>query len=462
LLDGLWHQLGLDQVILSASQSGRGRPRDLATVERVLFGLVANRCLAPSSKLAATEWMTQDVVIPGLPAGVDDDTCYRAMDWLWAHQAVISRAVFDHVSDRLNLEVDLLFFDTTSTYFETDAADESGFRTWGKGKDGHDELPQIIIGMAVTRSGIPVRVWCWPGNTNDQALIRQARSELRDWCLSRVVWCADRGFASAHNRRELMAGGDGYILGEKLRCGTPDAAAALSRPGRYHRVADNLHVKEVRLHDTTGATDRLVVCLNPDQVTRDADTRKRLVARLTDMINDTDGWTAQKRLELKGRISTMPGLNRFLRLTETGLLRVDQAAIDTDARYDGKYLLRTSSPTMTPEDIALGYKQLLQVEAGWRTMKSTLDLRPVYHHLEHRIRAHVLLCWLGLLLIRVTENTTRHTWNHVTRQLNRVYQIDYDTPDGTITTHTRLTPDQTSLYQTMRLTPPDTVTITPT
>ena len=102
-------------------------------------------------------------------------------------------------------------------------------------------------------------------------------------------------------------------------------------------------------------------------------------------------------------ISTKPGLNRFLRVTPGGLLRVDAAKVTADAKLDGKYLLRTSDPHLSTEDIALGYKQLLEVERGWRDMKQVLDLRPVYHRLEDRIRAHVLLCWLALLLARIVE-----------------------------------------------------------
>ena len=114
--------------------------------------------------------------------------------------------------------------------------------------------------MAVTRAGIPVRVWCWPGNTGDQALIRQVKDDMRDWTLGRVVWVADRGFSSDENRRYLRAGGGHYIIGEKLRSGSTDAEAALSRQGRYAIVADNMQVKEVKLDD---ADDRFVDLLQP-------------------------------------------------------------------------------------------------------------------------------------------------------------------------------------------------------
>jgi len=445
-------------------------------LERVLFGMVCDRALAPSSKLAGAEWMTEDVAIAGLAARVDEDECYRAMDWLTAAGDAFERQVYDSTADLLNLDCDLLFFDTTSTYWETPCADEPeprdaagrvcdpcdeagrvGFRTWGKSKDSRDDLPQIVIGMAVTRNGIPVRVWCWPGNTPDQGLIRQARAELRDWNLSRVVYVADRGFTSEKNRRDLMGGTDGYILGEKLRCGSEDSKNALSRPGRYRVVADNMQVKEVN----AGTPDRMIVCFNPDEAVRDKATRERLVARLTDMIGGSDDLTDTKRAELRGKISTMPGLNRFLRVTPTGLLRVDQAKTAEEANLDGKYLLRTSNPALSTEDVALGYKQLLQVERGWRDMKSTLDLRPVYHHLERRIRAHVTLCWLALLLIRVAETRAGDTWNHIRTQMQRLCQIDYDTPQGTVSTHTKVTPAQADILAKLNLPAPPAAAVTP-
>lgn len=277
---------------------------------------------------------------------------------------------------------------------------------------------------------------------------------MRDWSLARIIYTADRGFTSQANRHELMRGGDGYILGEKLRSNSADAKAALSRPGKYRTVAGNMRVEEVRLAEATGAPDRFIVCLNPEQADRDAHTRQALVARLEEKIAGSDALSAAKRAELKGKISTMPGLNRFLRATRAGLLRVDQQKIKQEANLDGKYLLRTSDPRMSAEDVALGYKQLLEVERGWRDMKSTLDLRSVYHRLEHRIRAHVKLCWLALLLIRIIENTTSQTWNQIRRQAQRIHQVTLETHEGTITTLTRPTANQAELYTQLGLPAP--------
>src|SRR5207248_4072593 len=281
-----------------------------------------------------------------------------------------------------------------------------GFRAYGKSKDHRDDLPQVVIGMAVTRDGIPVRIWCWPGNTTDSELIRQVKDDMRDWTLARVVWVADRGFTSADNRRYLRKGDQHYIIGEKLRSGSAEAGAALSRQGRYQEVAANLRVKEVRIAED----GRFVICCNPEGAERDAAIRTRLIAQLKELTDGTDALGKDKRAELRGVISAKPGLNRYLRVTPGGLLRIDASKAKAEENLDGKYLLRTSDPKMTAEDIALGYKQLLEVERGWRDLKQVIDLRPVYHRKEERIRAHVILCWLALLLARIAENTCGRTW----------------------------------------------------
>jgi transposase len=465
VLDALWHNLGIGETV-SRLLAPRRRDRK---AERALFALVAGRALAPSSKLAASEWVERDVEIPGLPQ-ITDDALYRAMDFLLDIAPALEKAVFHEVANLLNLEVDLLFFDTTSTYFFIDEADEAverdgrgevltgdtpaaataGFRTYGKSKDHRDDLPQIVVGLAVTREGIPVRVWSWPGNTSDSALIRQVKADLKEWTLSRVVWVADRGFASAENRRFLRRGDDHYIMGEKLRSASKEAQAALSRPGRYREVAGNLKVKEVRVAEE----ERFLVCHNPEAAERDAAVRARLLAHLTDLIKDSDRLSPLKRAELKGVISTKPGLSRFLRTTAGGLLRIDAEAVASDEKLDGKYLLRSSDPTLSPEDIVLGYKQLAEVERGWRDLKHVLDLRPVYHRKEERIRAHVILCWLALLLIRVAETKCEDTWPNLRRELGRLQVGTFEGSAGFFRKRTALTATQKTIFRKLQIPEP--------
>jgi hypothetical protein len=466
VLDALWGRLGIGPALRDLL---KGRKLD-PSAERVLFALAANRALAPSSKLAAARWAGEDVLVPGLDA-TSDDACYRAMDWLLQVREQLEKRVFDQASQVLGLEVDLLFFDTTSTYFVTEEADapvardqhgspaadgggtavrEAGFRTWGKSKDHRDDLPQVVIGMAVTRDGIPLRVWCWPGNTGDSALIRQVKDDLRDWSLSRVVWVADRGFTSAENRRYLRKGGNHYIIGERLRSGSAEAEAALSRQGRYQEVAENLRVKEVRIAED----ERFVICHSPEGAERDAAIRGRMIAQLKELIDGSDALSKDKRAELRGVISTKPGLNRYLRVTPGGLLRVDAGKAKAEENLDGKYLLRTSDPKMSAEDIALGYKQLLEVERGWRDLKQVIDLRPIYHRKEERIRAHVILCWLALLLARVAENACGQTWPELRRQLGRIQVGTFTSPAGTFRQRTEISPAQAVILEQLGIDPP--------
>ena len=470
VLDALWARLGIGPAMRTLLA---GRRLD-ASAERVLFALTANRALAPSSKLAAARWASEDVLVSGLEA-TTDDACYRAMDWLLEISSALEQEIFGRASEVLDLEVDLLFFDTTSTYFETEQADApvardqhgnavggqkadggagdgraAGFRAFGNSKDYRSDLPQVVIGMAVTRDGIPVRVWCWPGNTNDSALIRQVKDDMRHWSLSKVVWVADRGFTSAENRRWLRRGGNHYIIGEKLRSGSAEADAALSRQGRYKDVAGNLKVKEVRIAED----ERFVICHNPEAAERDAAIRARLITQLRELIGGSDALSRDKRAELRGVISTKPGLNRYLRTTPGGLLRIDASRAKAEENLDGKYLLRTSDPAMTSEDIALGYKQLLQAERGWRDMKQVIDLRPVYHRKEERIRAHVILCWLALLLTRTAENTCGATWPELRRELGRIHVGTFTGPAGTFRQRTEITPAQAGILARLAIDPP--------
>jgi hypothetical protein len=469
--DQLWQRLGIGARIIEVAgrRQGPGRRVDPVLVERVIFAMVANRLSAtPLSKLAGCAWVRDRVFIDGLTE-VSDDACYRAMDVFLATLAELQEAVFFSVANLLNLEVDILFFDTTSTYWETDSTDdavvddehgeegdeggrvvERAWRRHGHSKDHRPDLPQVVIGMAVTRTGIPVRVWTFPGDTSDQVLIRTVKDDLRDWNLNRVIVTLDRGFTSAQNRRYLQRAGGHYIMGEKLRGDSKEATAALSRQGRYHQVADNLRVKEVRVDDGT-SRDRFVICHNPDAAHRDATMRDQILARLAQRIAGSDALPGRQRAELAGELRTKPAFARFLRTTPGGLLRIDRSAVRRDAHLDGKFLLRTSDETLTAADIAVAYKGLYEAERGWRDLKSTLDLRPVYHRREDRIRAHVQLQWLALLLLRVTETTVGDTWRNIRDQLDRLHLVTLATSNGQVAQRSELTPSHRAILRALDL-----------
>jgi Transposase DDE domain len=471
LADRLWERLEIGKTIVACAGDRRLAGE---RVERAIFAMVANRLsVKPLSKLAGCEWVRERAFIEGLEE-VTDDECYRAMDFLHAALAQLQERVFFTVANLLDLEVDLLFFDTTSTYWETDRLpdelqdddddeadadeeallEESGRRRYSKNsKDHRPDLPQVMVGMAVTRKGIPVRVWTFPGNTSDQVIIRKVKDDLRGWNLARVIWVLDRGFTSERNRRYLQRGGGHYIVGEKLRSDSKEAGAALARQGRYHTVEGNLRVKQVRVDEGT-VRDRFVICHNPERAERDRVVREQILERLRQEIHRADGLVPSKRSELYGALATKPAYKRFLRKTPTGKLRIDRAAVAREAKLDGKFLLRTSDETLTPADLAQGYKALYEAERGWRDLKHTIDMRPAYHRREDRIEAHVQLCWLALLLLRVAEIETDKTWRNLRNELDRMHLVTLATNEGTVAQRTELTPGHRRILGALELPEP--------
>lgn len=448
LLDQLWKKLGIGQAITSRLTDREFR----MPVERAIFAMVANRVLDPGSKLAIEDWVDREVIIPDLPA-FEVQHGYRAMDFLLESDEAIQREVFHTVADLLNLEVDLLFFDTTSTYFETEESEEDDFRRTGYSKDYRPDLPQVVIGFAVTRDGIPIRCWVWPGNTSDMNVIPEVKKDLTGWKLGRVITVVDRGFCSEDNLRILQQTGGHYIAGEKMTSGKPTVEAALAHPGRFKTIRDNLEVKEVVIGDGEART-RYVLVRNPEEAKRDAVRREEHLERLRaelDRLKELDG---EAHTKAHCRLHSHPSFKRYLKIDKRGNLRMDLKAVKAMERLDGKYLLRTSDDTLSTEDVALGYKQLLKVEEAFRTLKQSLELRPVYHRKEERIRAHVLLCWLGLMLIRIVENQTGKTWREVRSEMQTMHLIEYRLDAGKLCQRTELTDEHRAIVAALKIEEP--------
>jgi transposase len=455
VLDALWSQLGIGKGI--SRVAGRGR----SGVERAIFTMVCQRCLEPASKLEATRWLGRDAVIDGI-GRVSDDELYRAMDFLLACSERVQESVFFSLANLLNLEVDVIFFDTTSTYFEVDLDEtddeaepdsERPLRRLGHSKDHRPDLPQVVIGLAVTREGIPVRVWVWPGNRSDQTLVAQVKADLAGWRLGRAVYVVDSGFSGRDNLRRLRSGGGHYIAGVKLRSGMPETEQALSRQGRYRLVKDNLRVKEVQVGDGDAAV-RYLVCHNPAEAERDRDRRvqrvERIEAELARLAEQRQRakTKAEREAHLRGECALRdhPTLSRYLRQTKGGRLSLDRAKIAAEERLDGKYLLTTSDPSLSAEDVALGYKQLLEAERSFRDLKGTLLLRPVFHRKDDRIRAHVLICFLALVLVRLAETRTGATWRTIRAELGQIRQGHFRSQDGEFAQTSELTASQRDLH----------------
>ena len=346
LLKALWQRLNIDDCLNKALN----QRSFTAPVAEALFAMVANRALAPSSKLAIEQWAADEVFL-GDHQPLQVQHFYRAMDFLLEHGEAVQKEVFWSTANLLNLTVDLIFFDTTNTYFEIDEPGPSDLKAYGKSKQKRDDLPQVTIGLAVTREGIPVRCWVLPGNQHDSQCVDQVQKDLNSWNLGRVVWVMDRGMSSEENQRILQRGCGQYILGEKLS-GNHLNEAALATPGRFKIVADNLHIKEVFAGQGTGRR-RYVIAYNPKQAELDRINREQILERLTcelEVLNRKNKTKAQCKLILHR------SMGRYVKELKSGKLKIDKAKVAQDEKLDGKYLLSTSDQHLSAEDIALGYR----------------------------------------------------------------------------------------------------------
>jgi len=447
LLKGLWKNIGIDQCLADALQD-----RSFTTpIQDAIFALVANRALAPCSKLGVEEWIEKDVHLD-IEEPIQVQHLYRSMDFLLKHESIIQEKVFWSTAQLLNLTVDLIFFDTTNTYFEMEDPGDSELLAYGKSKHKRNDLPQVTIGLAVTREGIPVRCWVLPGNQNDAKCVKQVQQDMNDWKLGNVIWAMDRGMTSEENRKTLQRAGGQYILGEKLR-GPHLNEKALNRGGRFKVIKENLHIKEVYAGEGSGRR-RFIIAYNPEQAEHDKHVREKNLKRIDAELEAMNKMSEKPFLKAKYALLAHRSMGRYLKELKSGKLKIDKAKVKQYEKLDGKYLLSTSDESLSAEDVALGYKQLMEVERAFRTLKSTLSLRPVYHTKDDRIRSHVLLCWLALLLVRIAELETGMTWPRVRAEVERIHLGEFLNKDSRILQYTELTKNQRNIFKKLKITHP--------
>ncbi|WP_462321638.1 IS1634 family transposase [Halochromatium sp.] len=462
VLEALWNRFGIDTVI----REQVAKRRFGFDMERALFAMVANRACAPASKLYCHEqWLKEDTYIPG-SRGLELHQLYRAMDFLEANKEAIEQAVYFQVADLLNLDVDLVFYDTTSLHFETDEEDGDGpvqgsaaagakdyaaARKRGHSKNGRKDAPQLVVGLAVTRDGFPVRHWVFPGNTVDVTTVSRVKEDLKGWQLSRCLFVGDAGMVSQANLETLSRGGGKYLLAMPMKRGDEVTEAVLARPGRYRKVAENLEVKEVVVGDGERRR-RYAVCFNPQEARRQRAHRARLLteleAELASLAEQSDG-DSKRACALR----TSARYGRFLKETRQRLA-IDRKALKELERFDGKFVVHSNDDTLTAEDMALGYKQQQRVEEAWRTMKSGLKMRPVYHWAPHRIHAHIAITVLSLLLERAIEHAAQDTWRNIRDDLKTIQLAQLSSPNGTIWQVTEPRLEASKRLKKMKLQPP--------
>ena len=424
----LWQACAIDSV-LTALLKGR---RFEFSVERAIFLTVLHRLFAPGSDRAAEKWK-DDYAIEGV-GDLDLHHLYRAMAWLGeelpkdqqdgatpfaprTNKDLIEEALFARRRDLFS-DLDIVFFDTTSIYFEGEGGETLGER--GHSKDHRPDLKQMVVGMVLDRNGDPICSELWPGNTADVKSLVPIVERLKSrFGIGSVCIVADRGMISAETLAEVEKRKWQYILGVRMRSST-EAKAVVARAGRYaevHPKSDDrddpspLKVKEVWVEDAR----RYVVCVNEDQATKDRHDREAVVSSLRKALGHGD----------KSLVGNK-GYRKYLRAGGKQFA-VDEDKIQEEARYDGKWVLTTNTDLPTHE-VALKYKQLWMVEDVFRSMKSLLDTRPIFHKRDETIRGHVFCSFLALLLRKELQDQLARKewkleWADVVRDLDNLNEM---------------------------------------
>jgi hypothetical protein len=405
VFERLWERQGLPEILRKLAQ---GRKFEFE-VERAAFALALQRLCAPGSDLQGSGWV-QTVQASGME-GLALQHFYRTTAFLASVRQDLERKLFLQDRNLFNQTLDLVFIDTTSLYCYRD--EETELRRRGYSRDRRPELPQLVLCVAVDSQGWPIAWEVFPGNTADSAALRQVVDLLRErFKIGKVVVVADRGMISKETLK-LLAGHKtapfDYILGCKLRRSKEVREEVLSRGGRYHKVADNLEVKEVRVKDR-----RYVVCRNLKEAKKDALAREALVEKL------------KATLAREGEKGLMANRG-FARFLKTGSATLDEAALIADARLDGKFVLTTNTD-LPAEQVALTYKSLWRVERTFREQKSTLEVRPLYHQRDDTCIGHIVASFLALRLEvdlqrRLEKQGAEVSWPGLMRDLQQVQAV---------------------------------------
>jgi len=448
--EALWERFGIGEELRRVAKEAK------CTVpyERALLAMTLNRLCDPKSKLGVWDRWLETVHLPSC-GGLKLAQMYEAMDLLQRHAARVEEAVFFKVADLLNVEVDVVFYDTTTCSFSIDEEDgEEGLRHFGHSKEG-TWTAQVVVALAVTREGLPVRSWVFPGDTSDVATVETVKKDLRGWKLGRALFVADSGMNSEDNRSELARACGTYLMACRAGSVKEVQEDVLGRPGRYKVIADNLHVKEVSVGKGVKQR-RYLVCFNPAEADRQAKHREQVLAEIAETLASHKDDSATSKWAIELLASKRWG--RYLKVGRGGKVVVSPEAIRKAERMDGKWILITNDDTLSVEDAATGYKNLLVIERCFRSLKSAqIRMGPMYHSLPRRIEAHVKICTLALLLQRVAELAVGESWDRISDGLGHLQATEYRTDSHRFFQRNALHPDVRRILKKFKIPEPSEV-----
>jgi len=447
-IEALWERLGIGNVLRSLCKKHNYR----IPYERALLAMVANRLLEPESKLGAWDRWLPTVYLPSC-WGLKLEQMYEAMDVLYEHSAEVEKEIFFQTANLFNLKVDIIFYDTTTASFSIDQEDD-GIRRFGHSKEG-TWAPQVVVALAVTPEGFPVKSWVFPGNTADVRTVEQVRRDLRGWDLHRTIFVADSAMNCRDNREELARACGKYLLATRMASLSEVKQDVLGKRGRYKVIRDNLHAKEVVIGNGERRR-RYILCYNPKEAERQRRHREQAVRFLEEELarHREPKATARWAIDLLASLR----FKRYLKVTKSNKVRIDRGALREAAKYDGKWVLETNDDTICLEDAASGYKGLMVIERCFRSLKRTrIKMSPIYHWVPRRVEAHVKICVLALLLERAAELQCDKPWSRIKQGLEELQISFFSTADYRFFRRNEITSHVRSLLKSLKIKTPNLV-----
>ena len=450
-IEALWDRLGFKSTFTKLmKKEGISIP-----YERALLAMTANRLCEPESKLGIWDRWLAKVYLPSCE-GLKLRHMYEAMDFFYDHVEEVEKDIFFHTANLLNLTVDLVFYDTTTASFSVDQEDNDpdadiNLRKFGRGKDG-GWGPQVVVALAVTGEGIPVRCWVFPGNTTDVKTIEKVRTDLRGWNLGRALFVADSGMNSEDNRQELARACGKFLLATRMASVSEINQKVLSKRGRYTVFKDNLHAKEVVLGDGE-RRKRYILCYNPKEAERQRKHRVQTVESLEVELSRHRKQDAQAQWAIE--LLASKRFKKYLKVTNGNRISIDRTKVRQAERYDGKWVLETNDDTISLEDAANGYKGLMVIERCFRSLKQTqIRMTPMYHWAPRRIETHVRICVLALLIERVAELACNKSWHRIRQDLDSLQISEFKDAGHRFFQRNELAPQTRNTLNYLNIRPP--------
>lgn len=432
----IWEKLGFGELFRKYLR----RKKNKKNLVEAILALVINRLVAPSSELGVMGW--KEKVYEPLWEKLTLSDFYRALDFLVENKEESEVEIFGKTANLFNQKLDLILFDTTSLRYWGEG--KTDLLRYGYSKEKRGDLKQLIVGVLMTKEGMPVGHEVWPGNTSDlksfMEILEKVKSKFQ---IEKVVWVCDRGMVSEDNLKEVQKAGHEYIVGIKMRQFSEAERGKFLGTDDMIKIHSELYVKEVKVK----GKGRYIICYNPVE----ADYEKRKREFFKEVLRRKVAERTDKEWIMKN------GYRKYIDI-DSGVIKMNEERLAKEEIFDGKWVLLTNTE-LPSREVALCYKSLWQIEASFRDLKHELEANPIYHFTERRIRAHIFICFLALVLKLtfkkwVEKIANNLNYSKVIEAVKDIEAIQITTPHQRVILRTEFPPNAHFAFKAVGMSPP--------